>query len=149
MGAAHARDQDRATQEALSEGGMKHREGVTLDAGALIALERDDREVFLLLHEVRRAEGEIVVPAGVVAQAWRGGRKQTRIAQLLAADEVEIEVLDDFRARAAGQLCGVTGTNDVVDASVVLAARSRSHPILTSDPDDLGRLDRNIELVPV
>jgi len=67
----------------------------------------------------------------------------------LAADEVEVEILDDRRARAAGQLCGVKRTADVIDASVVLGARERGDRVVTSDPDDLGRLDATLELIVV
>jgi hypothetical protein len=65
------------------------------------------------------------VPAGVVGQVWRDGRKQARLARLFAADELAIEALDDRRAREAGQLCGVTATADVIDAAVVLGAKAR------------------------
>jgi hypothetical protein len=83
----------------------------------------------------------------VVAQVWRDGRTQARLARLLALEELEVEVLDDLRARAAGQLCGATGTSDLVDASVVLTARVRRLPIVTSDPEDLRRLDPHIPLI--
>lgn len=78
---------------------------------------------------------------------WRDGRRQTRLARLLGAGEVEIEALDDQRARDAGQLCGVKATADVIDASVVLCARTRGHRIATSDPDDIRRLDPTAQLV--
>jgi predicted nucleic acid-binding protein len=65
----------------------------------------------------------------------------------LGSELVEIETLDDRRARAAGQLCGVSGTNDVVDASVALCARSRGHAVLTSDVDDFRRLDSSLRCV--
>jgi len=123
--------------------------GLTLDAGALIAFERNDRRVVALLARALAHELPLVVPAGVVGQVWRDGRRQARLARLLAADEVEVELLDDRRARAAGQLCGVKRTSDVIDASVVLGARERSDRVMTSDPDDLGRLDATLELIVV
>jgi predicted nucleic acid-binding protein len=123
--------------------------GLTLDAGALIAFERNDRRVVALLARVLHHGGTLAVPAGVVGQVWRDGRKQARLARLLAADELEIEALDDRRAREAGQLCGVTATADVIDAAVVLGAKARGHKIVTSDPEDLERLDPGIELIVV
>ncbi|HEY5950890.1 MAG TPA: PIN domain-containing protein [Kofleriaceae bacterium] len=123
--------------------------GLTFDTGALVALERDDREFMTMLKEARRMKVEIAVPAGVVAQAWRDGRRQARIARFLTAPQVEIEVLDGYRAREAGQLCGITGTRDVIDASVVLCARARNHVVVTSDPDDLRRLDPKLELIEI
>ena len=121
--------------------------GLTLDAGALIAFERNERRLVALLARALEHDLTLAVPAGVVAQVWRDGRRQARLARLLAAPEVELEPLDDIRARAAGQLCGVTRTADVVDASVVLCARTRKHAIVTSDPADLRRLDPKAHLI--
>ncbi|MGH3822955.1 MAG: hypothetical protein ACRDRA_09010 [Pseudonocardiaceae bacterium] len=42
--------------------------GLTLDAGALIAVERGDRRVRVLLDETERAGWSIVVPVGPLAQ---------------------------------------------------------------------------------
>jgi len=36
---------------------------------------------------------------------------------------------------------GVTGTDDPVDAHVVLIARERAWPVITSDPRDLLAID--------
>ena len=121
--------------------------GVTFDAGALIAFERGDRRVVGILAQALRRRERIVVPAGVVGQAWRDGRKQARLARLLASPIVDVEPLDDQRARAAGQLCGVTETADVVDASVVACARAHRHAVVTSDARDLRRLDPTLPLV--
>lgn len=123
--------------------------GLTLDAGALIAFERNDRRIVALLARALEHGLTLTVPAGVVGQVWRDGRRQARLARLLAADEVEIEALDDRRAREAGQLCGVRGTADVIDAAVVLSARSRGDRIATSDPADLQRLDPRAALIVV
>jgi hypothetical protein len=54
-------------------------------------------------------------------------------------------VLDGSAARAAGRLCGETGTADVIDASVALAVAEASDTgsdvvLLTSDTRDLGML---------
>jgi hypothetical protein len=121
--------------------------GLTLDAGALIAFERNDRHVVALLARALHHKLRVIVPAGVVGQVWRDGRRQARLARLLAADEIEIEVLDDRRAREAGQLCGIRGTADVIDAAVVVGALARGDRIATSDPTDLERLDARVELI--
>ncbi len=122
---------------------------LVLDAGALIAFERNERRIVTLLARALERELSLVVPAGVVGQVWRDGRRQARLARLLATDEVEVEALDDTRARAAGQLCGVKGTSDVIDAAVVLSARARSCKIVTSDPGDLARLDPRAQLIAI
>ncbi len=124
-------------------------DGLTLDTGAHIAFERADRSVVSLLRRARELRLEVAVPAGVVAQAWRDGRRQARLAHLLGSDHVAIEALDDRRAREAGQLCGVKETRDIVDASVVLCARARGHSVITSDVGDLRRLDGKLRLIPV
>ena len=102
--------------------------GLTLDAGALIAFERNDRATVALVARSLVHGHARAVPAGVVAQVWRDGRRQARLARLLGAREVEISVLDDQRAREAGQLCGVKGTADIVDATTSLRPSSRAVP---------------------
>lgn len=123
--------------------------GLTLDAGALIAFDRNDRRLVALIARAREHGFALSVPAGAVGQAWRNGRRQARLARLLAAGNVEVEALDDERVRAAGQLCGVRGTADVIDASVVLCARRRGHSIVTSDVDDVRALDPGARVVRV
>ena len=123
--------------------------GLTLDTGALIAFERNDRRVVAIIDRALKLGVRLAVPAGVVGQAWRDGRRQARLARLLGSDLIEVEVLDDRGARAAGQLCGVTHTHDVIDASVVVCARSRGHGVLTSDAGDLRRLDSSLRYVAV
>ncbi|MFM8533668.1 MAG: PIN domain-containing protein [Acidimicrobiia bacterium] len=123
--------------------------GLTLDASALIAVERLDRDVLALLRLARANGLAVTVSAGVLAQVWRDGQRQVRLARLLASANVEVEPLDERRTRQAGQLCGACGTSDVVDASVVLCARERRQRILTSDVDDLRRLDPAAVLVRV
>ncbi len=95
------------------------------------------------------------MPAGVVAQAWRGGGRQALLARALThCDEVPLE---GSLARATGLLCGRAGTADIVDASVALvaAARSQTGPtaLITSDPSDLGHLlqtlDASVRLVAI
>jgi rRNA-processing protein FCF1 len=116
---------------------------VVLDAGALIAIERGNRAVQALLERIKKGGTKILVPAGVVAEVWRDGARQARIAKLLAAPETEVVALNDRRARIAGIMLGLAGTEGVVEASVVVCAREHgSHvPVLTSDPGDLGALD--------
>jgi hypothetical protein len=115
----------------------------------LIAFERADRVVVALLSRALTHGLSIAVPAGVVGQVWRDGRRQARLARLLGSSDVHVVGMNDREAREAGQLCGVHGTSDVIDATVVLSARARRHRILTSDPDDIRRLDRTIEIIAV
>ena len=123
--------------------------GLTLDAGALIAFERKDRRVVGLLARALAHRQSIAIPAGVVAQVWRSGRRQVPLARLLGASCVEVVPFDDFESRRAGQLCGARGTRDVIDASVVVCAQERRHRVLTSDPEDLRALDPKTEIIAV
>ena len=123
--------------------------GLTLDAGALVAFERNERRIVALLLRNIQHGHRLAVPGGVVGQMWRDWRRQARLARLLGAAHTEVIALDDQRAREAGQLCGVRGTTDVIAASVVLCARTRGDRIVTSDPDDIRRLDPSIPLITV
>ncbi|MGH9064370.1 MAG: hypothetical protein ACRD0L_10455 [Acidimicrobiales bacterium] len=110
-----------------------------LDAGALIALDRGDRQVWALLTEVHRAGERPVVPAPVIAQAWRGGPRQARLAGVLSG--AELVPADGPTSRRAGELLGRTRTTDVLDALVALTAEDRpACEVLTSDPGDIHHL---------
>ena len=115
---------------------------LVLDAGALIALDRNDRAVWAMLRVAADDASTVQVPAGAIAQAWRDGRRQALLSRALAhCDEV---TLDGVVARAAGLLCGRARTADVIDASVALTAaglaRHEDVAIATSAPDDMRRL---------
>ena len=114
---------------------------VVFDSGALIALERADPKMRALVKLAAQHSSRLVVPAPVVAQAWRDGSRQVALARLLKMDIVEVPPLDEARSRAIGALCGRTGTNDVVDAVVAMTARLENAVVITSDPDDLRALD--------
>jgi hypothetical protein len=120
--------------------------GLVLDAGALIRFEREDRAAVGRITRVHERGERVVVPAGVVAKAWRDGRRLTRIARLLHPSRAEVVPLDDMAAREVGRLLTRSRTRDVVDASVVWCARQRNATVLTSDPDDLRRLDPKIRI---
>jgi len=110
--------------------------GLTLDTGALIAADRGDRVFFIFLKEATRRAATITVPAGALAQAWRGNN--ARLARLLKA--CVVEPLDERTAREIGTLLAEARTRDVVDASVVVAASRRGDAILTSDESDISHL---------
>lgn len=110
------------------------------DTGALIALERNERDVVVLVAEARRGNDPITVPAGCVAQGWRDPRRQARIAAFLRLPNVEVVPLDDADARRVGLLLAATGDTDVVDGHVALCGLRGSQVVLTSDPEDIERL---------
>jgi predicted nucleic acid-binding protein len=118
--------------------------GVTLDTGALIALESGSRRMAVLVEEALASGSEVVIPAGVVAQAWRGGAAQARIARLLRASVTLIVALDQRQALRIGARCAATGVTDVIDISVALCARDRDHAVVTSDPGDIRAADPSL-----
>ena len=123
--------------------------GITLDTGALIALDRGEKRMIALLQQAL-AQGYVFrVPSGVLGQAWRDGRLQVTLARFLRSEEVEIVPLDAQLARSCGELCGATNTSDIVDASVVILAKAGRDPIITSDPHDLRRLDPAAPIIPI
>ena len=121
--------------------------GVTLDAGALIALEKGDSTMARIVALAWERDAVVAVPATVLAQVWRDGARQARLARLLESSFCEVIAMDRALAQKIGALCGHTGTADIADASVVVVAKERGHRIVTSDPGDLRRLDSSVQLV--
>lgn len=114
--------------------------GLVLDTGGLIAFDRGDREVAALVEAARRRRDRVVTSSGCVAQAWRGGGSRQALLARLLQGVIELG-LDHRMSRAAGEVCGSTGTADVIDAHVALLVHD-GDVIVTSDANDLRRLLR-------
>ena len=111
---------------------------LVLDAGALLAVERRDRDTVALIKQELLARRVPITHGGVVGQVWRGGgRRQANLARLLPA--LEVSPLDAELGRRAGVLLSKTRTADVIDAAVALLAMD-GDSVLTSDPGDLSAL---------
>jgi hypothetical protein len=109
-----------------------------LDAGALLAVDRDDRAMIARLRAAQRNGLELRSNAMVVAQVWRDRRgRQVSLAQVLQA--VDVRAVSQSDGRNAGVLLAEAGMADPIDATVVLLAAPGDR-ILTSDPRDLTRL---------
>jgi hypothetical protein len=114
--------------------------GLVLDSGGLIAFDRGNREVAALVEATRRRRERIVTSSGCVAQAWRGGgARQALLARLLRG--LHERGLGPEVSRRVGQLCGNTGSSDVVDGHVAVLAHD-GDTVVTSDVEDLRRLLR-------
>jgi predicted nucleic acid-binding protein len=124
-------------------------DGFTLDAGGLIALDRRDRFVMLLLHGAEERGARVTIPATALAQSIRRPDVQARLSKLVRQQTTDVVALDQHDAVAVGRLLAFSGTADITDAHVVICARRRHQIVITSDPDDLGRLDPRLELVVV
>lgn len=105
-----------------------------LDAGALIAIERADRDAIGRLRLALDRDDDVVTHGGVLGQVWRGGARQARLARALRG--IEVAGLDAPLGRRAGALLAATGGSDVVDAAVAALAGD-GDVVVTSDPDDL------------
>lgn len=122
---------------------------LVLDAGALVALDRNDGAMWRRLKAARLRGKVSVTHAGVVGQVWRGeGPRQALLAKAL--DGIEVRALDEALGRAAGVLLARTRRTDVIDAALILLARD-DDDVVTSDPDDLKALaaasGRHVELI--
>jgi hypothetical protein len=105
--------------------------GVTYDTGALVAAERNNRQMWAL-HAGYLAEEVIpAVPAPVLAEAWRGGSRQASLSRLLRM--CDTEPMSEELARLAGVLAGKSGHDDIVDVSVVEGAVRRGDAVVTSN----------------
>jgi hypothetical protein len=105
--------------------------GITYDTGALVAAERNNREMWAL-HAGYLAEEVIpTVPAPVLAQAWRGGPRQASLSRLLRM--CDTEPMSEELARNVGVLAGKSGHDDIVDVFVVEGAVRRGDAVVTSN----------------
>jgi hypothetical protein len=123
--------------------------GFTLDAGGLIALDRNDRRVLVLLARAAELSANVTVPATALAQALRAPARQARLSRLIRQPKTSLESLDGPDATQVGLLLASSGTRDIADAHVVICALRRDEPIITSDPEDLRRLNPDAELIVV
>lgn len=121
--------------------------GVTLDAGALIGLDRGDRRVVALLARAHETSARVTVPATALAQGVRNPARQARLARLLRQPATDVVALDRTDATSVGRLLAASGTADIADAHVVLCARRTGQAVATTNPDDLRALDPSLTLV--
>ena len=123
--------------------------GVTLDAGGLIALEREDRRVLVLLARARETGARVTIPATALAQVVRAPDRQVRLARLVRQPTTDVVPLGRVDATSVGRLLAASGTADIVDAHVVICARRAAQQVATSDSDDLLVLDPDLRVIRV
>ncbi len=112
--------------------------GLTLDAGALIAYERADARVRVILATAFARGIVPKIPSVVIAEVWRGDPEDPRVSRLLKA--CYVESLDERRAREAGALRRRIVGSGAVDACVAVGVNHREDTLATSDPKDMRRL---------
>ncbi len=119
--------------------------GLTLDTGALISLERRRDRMLRALRAARDASLPVAVPSPVITEWWRGrSDARERVLSFLRIDPVDADL-----ARTAGEaLAAVTGAT-AIDAIVMASAARRGDVVYTSDVADLVRLQRYFPTVRV
>ncbi|MBS1825508.1 MAG: PIN domain-containing protein [Acidobacteria bacterium] len=123
--------------------------GITLDAGGLIALERNDRKVMALLARAEALGMRVTIPATVLAQVMRNPGKQARLSRLIRQPGADVVVLDAADATGVGMLLAMSGTKDIVDAHVVLCALRTGQAVVSSDGGDLRRIASDVKVIAV
>jgi hypothetical protein len=108
-----------------------------LDAGALIALDRGNRDMHSEIRATRLSGAPVRTNPMAVAQVWRDGKRQARLASALR--DIDVRALTEVDGRQAGELLAASGTSDAIDATVALLARP-GDLLYTSDPGDLRKL---------
>jgi hypothetical protein len=123
--------------------------GVTLDAGGLIALDRNDRRLVVLLARAAETKSRVTIPASALAQAIRRPERQVRLTRLIRQPTTDVVALDRVDATHVGRLLAASDTADITDAHVVICARRAGQRVVSSDPGELRRLDPDLEVVAV
>jgi len=111
---------------------------IVFDAGALIALERGDREIRAYIFLAERGRVTLTTSSAVVAQVWRGGARPVRLARFVSSDLMTEIALDADMSRRVGNLAATVGASDVVDGHVAVIALERDAVVITSDPRDIA-----------
>ena len=109
-----------------------------LDAGPLVAIDRGERAAQSFLSASFETGAVLHTTAPVVAQVWRDGSQQARLAKFLGTIEVHHFTIVD--AQAVGGLLRRSNTSDVVDAHLVVLALRLSDSIITADTPDCASL---------
>ena len=109
---------------------------LTLDTGALIALERRRQRMWQILRGAIDGGVAPVAPADVVAEWWRG---RTDIRDHIL-ETIIVEPLTASLAKLAGEAMAEVRGATTVDAIVMASAAQRGDAVYTSDVDDLERL---------
>src|SRR6185312_323193 len=111
------------------------------------AFERGNRQIIALLARAAETGARITVPATVLAQVVRRPERQVGLVRLARQPTTDVIALDRVDATHVGRLLAASGTADVVDAHVVVCANRARQRVVTSDPNDLARLDPRLQLL--
>jgi predicted nucleic acid-binding protein len=110
--------------------------GLTLDTGALIALERRRHRMRTVFWQAVRDRHRMTIPAPVIAEWWRA--RTDLVEMILAA--VDVEPMDAALGKTAGKAIAAVRGATATDAVVMASAARRGDIVYTSDLGDLSRL---------
>lgn len=110
--------------------------GLTLDTGALIALERRRQRMSRAYTAAVAERLPVTVPAIVIAEWWRG---RSAVRELILRG-VRVENTTAEVAQLAGQALAVVPGATAIDAIVMASAACRGDLVYTSDFADMDRL---------
>jgi predicted nucleic acid-binding protein len=120
--------------------------GLTLDTGALIALESKERRMRAAVDAMVEHGKPVTVPSAVLVEWWRSpillfegadGDRARNQQRILAG--MIVEPLSEHIAKVAGRAAGEVNAS-AVDAIVMASAALRGDGVFTSDIGDLQRL---------
>ncbi|NVI91170.1 PIN domain-containing protein [Actinomadura sp. BRA 177] len=116
---------------------------LVLDSEGLVKLAEGHPRPRAHLDTARARRASVAVSAITLTEVLRGGPRDARIHQVLS--RITTLPVTPLLARRAGELLGSSGLSGhrcAIDAVVAVTALEATRPVvlLTSDPDDLGRL---------
>ena len=113
-----------------------------IDAGPFIADgEKINSRLWALIKRSAERDADLHTTHPVLAQVWRQPARQANLARALR--HFDIHALDE--SISVGRRLAASDTSDVVDAHLAVVAESLGTFILTSDPDDMSKLEARQE----
>jgi predicted nucleic acid-binding protein len=117
--------------------------GLTLDTGALIALERKRKGIGEVVEAARLAESAVTVPANAIAEWWRGRTdRREYLLRMFVVQDVDMQI-----AKLAGEALawlkrhgGEIDDRVTIDATVLATAALHGPNLYTGDFEDMQRL---------
>lgn len=110
--------------------------GLTLDTGALLALEKRRQRMRKVIDVATRDAVPITVPVIVLAEWWRGRNDLRDLIKRM----VSVEPMQEAIALVAGEAMAAVRGATLADAIVMASAAQRGDVVYTSDFQDLQRL---------
>lgn len=113
-----------------------------IDAGPFIADgDKVNSRLWALIKRSAERNADLHTTHPVLAQVWRQPARQGNLARALR--HFDVHPLDE--SISVGRRLASTNTADVVDAHLAVVAESLGTFILTSDPDDMAKLEARHE----